>query len=256
MLHLKNKYILLFFFLNFVMLNNNLFSLPSTNTFFLSSSIRGIPLAEGKVLIKLKRNKYSIKVNAKSVGFFSIILDWSQTIQSFGQIKDNKYISFRYHSSDVRGKKNGHMEIDFKNIPPKIISAKPDPRDDERRTMNNSFLLDVTDPVTGIFNLALNQCKNSVRVYDGKRRYNIKILKKEDFVLDDYILTESSINTYKCSYEIERIAGYTKKELAKFPKIGELWIKKHEELDYFYPVKIQINTTWGDFLCFIKERRV
>ena len=34
------------------------------------------------------------------------------------------------------------------------------------------------------------------------------------------------------------------------------WIKKHEELDYFYPVKIQINTTWGDFLCFIKERRV
>ena len=34
------------------------------------------------------------------------------------------------------------------------------------------------------------------------------------------------------------------------------FIKKHEDLDYFYPIKIQINTTWGNFLCFIEERRV
>ena len=112
MLHFKNIYILLFFFILFLLISN-LYSLPSTNTFFISSYIRGIPLAEGKVLIKLKRNKYSLKVNAKSVGLFSIILDWSQTIQSFGKIEDNKYISFRYHSSDLE-EKNGHMEIDFK----------------------------------------------------------------------------------------------------------------------------------------------
>ena len=87
------------------MLSSNLYSLPATNTFFISSSIRGIPLAEGKVLIKFKKNKYSIKVDANSVGFFSIILDWSQTVQSFGKIKDNKYVSFRYYSSDFRGKK-------------------------------------------------------------------------------------------------------------------------------------------------------
>ena len=34
---------------------------------------------------------------------------------------------------DFRGKKNGHMEIDFKNMLPQIISAQPDPREDERR---------------------------------------------------------------------------------------------------------------------------
>ena len=31
------------------------------------------------------------------------------------------------------------MEIDFKNIPPKIISAQPDPREDERREMKIVF---------------------------------------------------------------------------------------------------------------------
>ena len=79
------------------------------------------------------------------------------------------------------------MEIDFKNIPPKIISAQPDPREDDRRTMSDSILSKTSDPVAGIFNLALEQCNNTVKVFDGKRRYNIKILKKEVFVLDDLI---------------------------------------------------------------------
>ena len=70
------------------------------------------------------------------------------------------------------------MEIDFKNIPPQIISAQPDPRDDERREMKANFLSKTNDPVAGIFNLALEQCNSIVKVYDGKRRYNIKILKK------------------------------------------------------------------------------
>ncbi len=58
------------------------------------------------------------------------------------------------------------MEIDFKNIPPKIISAQPDPREDNRRNMSDNFLLKTNDPVAGIFNLALEQCNNNVKVFN------------------------------------------------------------------------------------------
>ena len=85
------------------------------------------------------------------------------------------------------------MEIDFKNRPPQIISAQPDPREDVRRNMRDSFLLQTNDPVAGIFNLALEQCNNTVKVFDGKRRYNIKILKKEVFILDDPYLRKKYI---------------------------------------------------------------
>ena len=71
------------------------------------------------------------------------------------------------------------MEIDFENFPPQIISAQPDPRDDERRVISNSFLSKTNDPVAGIFNLALEQCNNTVKIYDGKRRYDIQFLKKK-----------------------------------------------------------------------------
>ena len=252
----KKLYTLILFFFSYFMLSNYIFSYSFNDKLSLYSSVRGIPLAEGEVLIKLKENKYSVKVAAHSVGLFSIVLDWSQTIKSFGKIENNKFISFRYRSSDFRGKKNGYMEIDFKNILPKIISAQPDPRDDERRFMKDSFLLKTNDPVAGIFNLALAQCNNTVKVYDGKRRYNIKILKKKVSILEDSYLSENTIEALKCNYEIERIAGYTKKELAKFPKKGQIWIKKHSNLSFFYPVKIQIKTNWGNFLCYIKERRI
>ena len=238
------------------MLSNYIFSYSFNDKLSLYSSVRGLPLAEGEVLIKLKKNKYSVKVAAQSVGLFSIVLDWRQTIKSFGKIENNKFISFRYRSSDFRGKKNGHMEIDFKNRPPQIISAQPNPREDKRRTMSDDFLLQTNDPVAGIFNLALAQCNHNVKVFDGKRRYNIKILTKEVFILSDSYLSENAIETVKCNYEIERIAGYTKKELAKFPKKGKIWIKKHSKFSFFYPVKIQIKTNWGNFLCYMKERRV
>ena len=76
----------------------------------------------------------------------------------------------------------------------------------------------------------MEQCNNTVKVFDGKRRYNIKILKKEVFILKNPYLSENAIETIKCNYEIKRIAGYTKKELAKFPKKGDIWIKKHSKV--------------------------
>ena len=67
------------------MLSKYISAYPINDKLLLSSYVRGIPLAKGEVLIKLKKNKYSVKVDAHSVGLFSIVLDWRQTIKSFGK---------------------------------------------------------------------------------------------------------------------------------------------------------------------------
>ena len=68
-------------------------------------------------------------------------------------------------------------------------------------------------------------------------------------------MSEDNLEAFKCNYEIERIAGYTKKELAKFPKKVIFGLQNIQGL-VFYPVKIQIKTNWGNFLCYTKERRI
>ena len=115
--------------------------------------------------------------------------------------------------------------------------------------------MSVTDPSAGIFNLAVNKCQNIIKVYDGKRRYNIKVFRTESSVIKNSYFGEKNINTYKCAFEIKRIAGYTKKKLDKFPKKEKFGLKSIEKLSFYYPVKIQIETKWGTFLCLIKEGR-
>ena len=52
---------------------------------------------------------------------------------------------------------------------------------------------DVNDPAAGIFNLALAECENTAKIFDGKRRYNIKVLKKENSILKNSALGEENI---------------------------------------------------------------
>ena len=33
-----------------------------------------------------------------------------------------------------------------------------------------------------------------------------------------------------------------------------IWIKKHEILNFYYPIKIQIKTKWGQFLCYFERK--
>ena len=193
-----------------------LFSEPKNKEFIISSYIGGVSLAKGKISLHFKDNKYDLKVYANSVGIFSLFLDWSQKLNSSGMIKKNSFYSSNYFSKDQRGKKVGYIEIDFSKSPPLIISAQPDPREDTRREILKSFLKNVNDPVAGVFNLASNRCNKVIEIYDGKRRYNLKINSKKISSVNHSFLGVDEIKTYKCNFEINRLAGYTKKELEKF----------------------------------------
>ena len=55
--------------------------------------------------------------------------------------------------------------------------------------------------------------------------------------------------------QIEKVAGYTNKELKKYPKNGIIWFRK-EKNNLYFPIKIEISSSWGKFVCLIKERKL
>ena len=88
MAYIANKLnILATIFLLFFLYNKNLYSNLFTENFSIYSYVKGIPLADGNILMKFKEKKYSLKISAKSIGVFSLILNWEQTIKSFGVIE-------------------------------------------------------------------------------------------------------------------------------------------------------------------------
>ena len=182
--------------------------------FLFSSYLKGINLANASGKFAIKSNKFYLNINNKTVGIFSIISNWKQSISVEAVAKNNLLVSQKYMSDDVRGNKKGHMHLIFTNIFPEIISAQPDPRDDNRReNISNDSLINTRDPVIGIINTGLTgNCNKKEIIFDGKRKYALitkflykDIIKKNDFYKYD-------INSIKCAFDIEKLAGYTDKE--------------------------------------------
>ncbi len=238
----------------FLLFNKNLFSINIEKDIFISSYIKGIHLANASAKIRIEENKFYFSLNAKTVGIFSLISSWQQFILSEAILKNHTLKSNKYISQDARGKKKGHMHIKYLENYPRIISAQPDPRKDNRRKINSSLLKNTVDPVIGIFNIGLNgSCNKREIVFDGKRKYALKIkfLQKEKIVKNSFYTNEFDV--IKCVFDIEKLEGYTKKEINKFPNNGYIWFKKAKN-DFYFPAKIQISTNWGTFLCLIKEK--
>ena len=59
---------------------------------------------------------------------------------------------------------------------------------------------------------------------------------------------EKDENTLLCKLKIQRIAGYSKKELAKHPKSGEIKLSIIDKNNSFYfPVEVKVPLSIGSF---------
>ena len=242
------------FFLATFTIYSNSFELEKE--IFISSYIKGINLAKAKGQISIKNNILNFDIKAESVGIFSLFSDWKQNIYARGLYKNNTLNSDTYQSNDSRGNKKGHMYLDFKNITPKIISAQPDPRKDKRRErINKKILPNTLDPFMGILNLGINgECNPASSIFDGKRKYILRSEKIEITKFKSNNFFKEDFKAVKCKFIIDKIAGYTKKEMERYPNFGFIWIKRLDNSQLYFPVKIKIETKWGNFVSLIKER--
>ena len=69
------------------------------------------------------------------------MFDWKQETYVLSEIKNQQLVSKEYKSKDERKNKKGHMHLLFSDGIPKIISAQPHPKDDERRLILNKNVL-------------------------------------------------------------------------------------------------------------------
>lgn len=249
-LFLKISFAFIVFFIN-----KMIFATTIEKEIFFSAYLKGINLAKAEGKINIKPNTLKLYFTAQTVGVFSLISEWKQTLRINALLINNKLKSQQYRSDDSRGKKKGHMYLNFENEIPKIISAQPDPREDDRRKkINKNLLKNTIDPISGVLNIGLDgNCNHKEIIFDGKRRYMINASFKEEEVIKKNHFFSENFNSIKCVFSIKKLEGYTEKEKKRYPGNGYIWYKKVGK-GLFFPAKIAIDTRWGKFLCLIKEK--
>ena len=242
-----------------LLLFSNLSSKEIRENYYFESYLSGIKLAEAQGEIIVKNNIYEFKFKAQTIGITDLFFGWKQNIQIKGRIIDEDIFPLMYSNRDFRKNKQGHMTLIYKNNLPFIKSAQPDPRNDKRRKVSKIELLNTLDPASAILSIGLflknkKKCNISKPIFDGKRRYNI-VLKYMGLekIIDSNKLDNKS--TYmKCSFSIQKISGYTKKELKKYPSEGILWYNSEIQTNIKIPDKIMINTIYGKYINYLKKK--
>ena len=237
------------------------FSLISTsNAQTWDLSIKGylsgfkVGVASGK--FSIDKNKISLEIRAETSGITSIFFPWEQNIKAISNINKKSIISNFYRVDEIRDKtKKGHMELNFYDRIALVKSAEPPVINDTRREpVDEKLRINVLDPATAIIAIGYltsiyKNCDHKIPIFDGRRRFDLYTKEIGIENLTSSAFTDSHGESLKCKISIEKIAGYSEKELKKHPRSGFVWLQKLPESEFMmFPVKVQLPIGRASFM--------
>jgi len=234
--------------------------LSQANTQTWELSIKGylsgfkVGIASGEFI--QKKEKIFLNINAETSGIINFFFPWKQTIVVKASMDKTSISPNFYRVDDLREKtKKGHMELIFVNNIATVNSAEPSINNDSRRKpVSRELRKDVLDPASaiiaiGYMTIISGNCNHKIPIFDGRRRFNLFTEEIGIEELTSSVFTDSSGKALKCKIKIEKVAGYSAKELKRHPKTGYIWLQKLPNTDLMmFPVKVQLPIGKGSFM--------
>ena len=165
---------------------------------------------------EINKSKYELKFNIKTINLVNFLSNINGDGLVKGIIKENNYFPEFYKYDYVRGKKEKSVFLKYQNgklveeiISPMFDKNKLTPiREDQK---NNSI-----DPATLFLRLLdinkTNKCNQDIKIYDGKRRYDVYFDEK---IIEKQIIECSASQSRIGGYKIDKIDPLTNADLVK-----------------------------------------
>lgn len=178
---------------------------------------------------------------------------------SKGTLKDGKLRPKRYTLSFSDSKKRRRTQIIFSRGEVSKVTFKPKKRPNKNAVpIPPEELSGVLDPLTAAFlsirsksapgDLAV--CNRTIRVFDGKQRFDLTLSPKRSVSLEGRAPKNVSKLVAVCQVRYEPIGGHrpqsTSVQYMKKADGVEAWLVKVPGSDLFLPYKVVIPTGWGN----------
>ena len=196
-------------FLLFLLCNYSLSDTSEERKFIIEAKFGILPsikIMEIYTKLKVKEDKFNYIFNIESKNIVKFINETNGRGTVSGKYQANNYIPYKYTYSYKRNDKNKYVEIVYKdnNVEKIIITPK---YDKSKLTPLTEKMLDGTiDPPTFFLSILdyknINNCQKTFKVFDGKRRYDVKFNKSN--TLSDTVI--------ECEARQIKLGGYKKKE--------------------------------------------
>lgn len=234
-----------------------------------SITVAGIPVGKGGVVAKIKGNTYSIDGSAKTSGVSKLFVDSKGRAVSKGRFRGDKLLPSMYALNSKEAKIHNIVQIAMKSGNVSGYSAKPPvSKAGDRIPLTRVHTRDIVDPLSGLLlsvkstkhRVGRSVCDRTVRMFDGRWRYNIELFYKGTKEVKASKPGSYSGPVTRCGAKIRFVAGH------RPGKKSVRYMENNKDLEaWFVPVgeepvvavyRIQVGTMIGRLVLQAKELRI
>jgi hypothetical protein len=212
----------------------------------------GLHVMSFVVDIEESSSAYRVATNLRTRGLADFFIGMHLDSQAFGKIQHGNLMPFRYLNQAKFGRRERSTLVEPRPDGGFHVVATPSREDKEERTpIPAATLPGSVDPLTALLRasrtvIGSGSCRQSVPVFDGKRRYDLVFVDEGDRQLTPTSYSAFSGPARLCRLRQERIGGFVKESNDK--EIGReslLWIGSPLAGAPPVPVKLELDTSWG-----------
>ena len=234
-----------------------------------SVSVAGIHVGKGGVTAKIEGNKYSIDGSAKTSGVSKMFVDSKGRAISKGRFQGNKMLPSMYALNSREEKIRNIVQIAMRSGNVSGFSAKPPVRKmGDRIPLKRVHTKGIVDPMSGLLlsvksnkhRVGKSLCNRTVRMFDGRWRYNIELYYKGTKQVKGSKPGSYSGPATRCGARIRFVAGH------RPGKKSVKYMENNKDLEaWFIPVgdepvvavyRIQIGTMIGRLVLQAKDMQI
>jgi len=119
--------------------------------------------------------RYRTTTDAHTVGVVAMMFPWHASATTEGRIEANGFRPVAHRSSgEYRGQRRS-VVIDYGVGGAVVAAVEPPADDDYREAVPIAAQQETVDPLTATLSTLASQCRGTVRVFDGRRRYDMDL---------------------------------------------------------------------------------
>jgi len=220
-------------------------------------SLTGIPLMALEVNAVVSRDRYALRIYFFTYGVLDFMFRVRNESAVDGVIADDTVRPTRY--TTVGSWRGSRRSADLIYRGPEVaVELDPPTIEDDREPVPEAMRGDTLDPLSPVVTLSLglraeSPCPAKVPVFDGRRRYNMRL---DPVGVEQLPAGNGSIAvgmTVKCLLVVEPIAGYLRSRPFRPRLPSEVWFQRLSDETLWVPIRVKGESFFGSFTAELKR---
>jgi hypothetical protein len=204
---------------------------------------------------ELADRRYRADAEMRTTGLAALLFPWQASATSEGQREADNLRPMAHRSSgEFRGQRRT-VQISYGAGGSVVTAVQPPADADDRDPVPESLQQHTVDPLTATLSAIASPCNGSVRVFDGRRRYDILFTDLGDTVVPRSRRSAYSGRARHCQGTIKPLAGFWRSEPQhdERPTQLEYWIASPDPDLPPIPVYIELSAPRGTLSIHLTE---